>query len=86
MDNMEQRHGTTLARRRDTRAGARNIWKLGALLMLVLLMADVVTRQIGLLTPSAREAMPGKATTNFFKVQVGDFRAEIQWNAISTQE
>ena len=86
MDTMEQRCGAMLTRRSDERAGARTIWKLGALLMLVLLMADVVTRQIGLLAESAGEPTPGKATTNFFKVQVGDFRAEIQWNTISGQE
>jgi hypothetical protein len=86
MDNMEQRCGAMLTRARDERAGARDIWKLGALLVLVLLMADVLTRQIGLLAESATEPVPGLATTNFFKVQLGDFRAEIQWNTISKQE
>jgi hypothetical protein len=84
MENMEQRPGAELARRREKGAGA--LWKVGALLVLVFLMADVLTRQIGLLGESSRAPMPGKATTNFFKVQVGDFRAEIQWNSISSQE
>lgn len=81
MDNGEQRGGVTLAGRSGEHAGVPNIWKLGALLVLVLLMADLLTRQIGLLADSAGAPVPGKATTNFFKVQVGDFHAEIEWNA-----
>jgi hypothetical protein len=62
------------------------IWKLGALLVLVLLAADLLTRQIGLLAASEREPLPRKATTNFFKLQVGDFHAEIEWDGIGKQE
>ncbi len=80
MDNREQARDVMLARGSDERTAASGIWKLGAVLMLVLLMADVLTRQIGLLTQSASEPPSGKGTTNFFKIQVGDFRAEIQWN------
>ncbi len=87
MDKTEQPKGALLARGNDERTGAFDIWKLGALLLLlVLLMADVLTRQIGLLTESASQAPSGKATTNFFKIQVGDFRAEIQWNNTGKQE
>jgi len=84
MDDTEQRRAATLTRRSGQRADA--IWKLGALLVLVLLMADVLTRQIGLLTTPASAPVAGNATANFFKVQVGDFRAEIQWSTAGTQE
>ncbi|MEO8465564.1 MAG: hypothetical protein ABI640_09510 [Gammaproteobacteria bacterium] len=86
MDNREQRHRATLAGRRDERAGGLDIRKLGALLVLVLLMADLLTRQIGLLVHSTREPAPGTATTNFFKFQLGDFRAELQWDSITKPE
>jgi len=85
MENIERR-GAILARRSDERAGASNIRKLGALLMLVLLMADLLTRQIGLLATSSGEAVPGTGATSFFKVQVGGFRAEIQWSSIGKPE
>ncbi len=78
MDNTEQPAGATLARGSDERTAA--FWKLGAVLMLVLLMADVLTRQIGLLTQPTSEPPSDRATTNFFKIQVGDFRAEVQWD------
>ncbi len=87
MDNTEKPRRALLARGSDDRTGAFDSWKLGALLLLlVLLMADVLTRQIGLLTESGGEPPLGKATANFFKIQVGDFRAEIQWNNIVKPE
>ncbi len=81
MNILERRHGTRLAHRGNERAGA--LLKLGALLMLVLLMADLGTRQVGLFRESAAGAAPGTATTSSLRVQVGDFRAEIQWHTVS---
>jgi len=85
MDDTERSAGAMLARGSDERSGAFDIRTLVALLMLVLLMADVLTRQIGLLTESASERS-GKATTTFFKIQMGDFRAEVQWGNTGKQE
>jgi hypothetical protein len=85
MENLAQR-GAILAPTSDERAGASHIRRLGALLVIVLLTADLLTRQLGLLAKPASEAVSGTGTTTFFKVQVGGFRAEIQWNSIGKPE
>ena len=85
MENLEQR-GALLARTSNERAGAFHIRKLGALVVIVLLLADLLTRQIGLLAKPAGEAVSGTETTTFLKLQVGGFRAEIQWNSIGKPE
>ena len=74
------------ARRRGERSAAAHLWKLGGLLVLVLLMADLVTRQIGLLAGSTPEPVPARATANFFSLQVGDFHAEIRWSTLGREE